>query len=100
MSGFLFPVGHTANYCVVVAQLHTKGQCHGIHSFIVQVRDEETHMPLAGIRVGEIGAKMGLNMINNGFIGFNHVRIPRRHLLMKHAQVLEVHNSRFILYLF
>ncbi|XP_028031476.1 probable peroxisomal acyl-coenzyme A oxidase 1 isoform X1 [Bombyx mandarina] len=82
-------LGHTANYCVVVAQLHTKGQCHGIHSFIVQVRDEETHMPLAGIRVGEIGAKMGLNMINNGFIGFNHVRIPRRHLLMKHAQVLE-----------
>lgn len=41
-------MGHTCNYAVVVAQLYTKGQCHGIHPFIVQLRDEETHMPLPG----------------------------------------------------
>lgn len=83
-------MGQTANYCIVVAQLYAKGQCHGIHSFIVQVRDEETHMPLAGMKVGEIGAKLGLNSVNNGFLGFDNVRIPRSHMLMKHAQVLEV----------
>ncbi|KAI8438108.1 hypothetical protein MSG28_010741, partial [Choristoneura fumiferana] len=49
--------------------LYTKGQCHGIHSFIIQVRDEETHMPLPGIKVGDIGAKLGLNSVNNGFLG-------------------------------
>ncbi|XP_073957081.1 acyl-coenzyme A oxidase 1-like [Choristoneura fumiferana] len=82
-------LGHTANYCIVVAQLYTKGQCHGIHSFIIQVRDEETHMPLPGIKVGDIGAKLGLNSVNNGFLGFDHLRIPREQMLMKHAQVLE-----------
>lgn len=83
-------VGHTANYCVVVAQLYTKGECHGIHPFIVQLRDEETHEPLPGITIGEIGTKLGMNATNNGFLGFNKVRIPREQMLMKNAQVLEV----------
>jgi hypothetical protein len=46
---FVFTVGQTANYAVVVAQLHTKGVCHGIHPFIVQLRDEETHKPMPGM---------------------------------------------------
>ncbi|CAB3239672.1 unnamed protein product [Arctia plantaginis] len=82
-------LGQTANYCIVVAQLYTKGKCRGIHPFIVQVRDEETHEPLPGIKVGEIGTKMGLNSVNNGYLGFDHVRIPRTNMLMKHAKVLE-----------
>ncbi|KAJ8736601.1 hypothetical protein PYW08_007257 [Mythimna loreyi] len=82
-------LGNTANYCIVIAQLYSKGECHGIHSFIVQVRDEDTHMPLPGIKVGEIGVKMGLNSVNNGFLGFENVRIPRTNMLMKHAKVLE-----------
>lgn len=49
-----------------------------------------THEPLPGIKVGDIGAKLGLNAVNNGFLGFDHVRIPRNQLLMRHAQVLEV----------
>ncbi|XP_061385814.1 probable peroxisomal acyl-coenzyme A oxidase 1 isoform X2 [Danaus plexippus] len=82
-------LGHTANYCILIAQLYTKGKCHGIHPFIVQLRDEETHVPLPGIKIGDIGAKLGLNEVNNGFLGFDHVRIPRDQMLMKHAQVLE-----------
>ncbi|XP_047019172.1 probable peroxisomal acyl-coenzyme A oxidase 1 [Helicoverpa zea] len=82
-------LGNTANYCIVIAQLYSKDECHGIHSFIVQVRDEETHMPLPGIKVGEIGVKMGLNSVNNGFLGFEKVRIPRTNMLMKHAKVLK-----------
>lgn len=86
----LVSVAHTANYCIVMAQLYSNGQCHGIHPFIVQLRDEETHMPLPGIKVGEIGAKLGMNGTNNGFLGFEQVRIPREHMLMKNCQVLEV----------
>ncbi|KPJ09436.1 putative peroxisomal acyl-coenzyme A oxidase 1 [Papilio machaon] len=82
-------LAHTANYCVVMAQLYTQGKCHGIHPFIVQLRDEETHMPLPGIKVGEIGAKLGMNGTNNGFLGFENVRIPREHMLMKNSKVLE-----------
>lgn len=86
----LVSVAHTANYCIVMAQLYSNGQCHGIHPFIVQLRDEETHMPLPGIKIGEIGAKLGMNGTNNGFLGFEQVRIPREHMLMKNCQVLEV----------
>nr|XP_018909347.1 PREDICTED: probable peroxisomal acyl-coenzyme A oxidase 1 [Bemisia tabaci] len=81
-------LGHTCNYAVVVAQLYTKGQCHGIHPFIVQLRDEETHMPLPGIKIGEIGSKLGMNTINNGYLGFENVRIPRENMLMKNSKVL------------
>ncbi|CAH2049990.1 unnamed protein product, partial [Iphiclides podalirius] len=82
-------LAHTANYCVVMAQLYTLGKCHGIHPFIVQLRDEESHVPLPGIKVGEIGAKLGMNGTNNGFLGFDRVRIPREHMLMKNSKVLE-----------
>lgn len=83
-------MAHTANYAVVVAQLYTQGQCHGIHPFIVQLRDEETHEPLAGIKIGEIGTKLGMNATNNGYLGFTNVRIPRNHMLMKNNKVLQV----------
>lgn len=73
-----------------MAQLYTKGVCHGTHLFIVQIRDEETHMPLPGIKVGEIGAKMGFNTADNGYLAFDHYRIPRQNMMMKNAQVLKV----------
>ncbi|XP_078033194.1 acyl-coenzyme A oxidase 1 [Augochlora pura] len=82
-------LGHTANYAVVVAQLYTKGECKGVHPFIVQLRDEETHEPMPGIKIGEIGTKLGMNATNNGFLGFENVRIPRENMLMKNSQVLE-----------
>ncbi|XP_031842870.1 acyl-coenzyme A oxidase 1 isoform X2 [Nomia melanderi] len=82
-------LGHTANYAVVVAQLYTQGECRGIHPFIVQLRHEETHEPLPGIKIGEIGTKLGMNATNNGFLGFDNVRIPRENMLMKNSQVLE-----------
>lgn len=80
-------LGHSSNYAVVVAQLYTKGQCHGIHPFIVQLRDEETWNPMPGIKIGEIGPKLGMKSVNNGFLGFDKVRIPRKNMLMRNAQV-------------
>ncbi|KAG7175001.1 Peroxisomal acyl-coenzyme A oxidase 1-like 3, partial [Homarus americanus] len=82
-------VGKTVNYAVVMAQLYTKGTCHGIHPFIVQLRDEETHQSMPGVTVGEIGPRLGLNTNDNGFLRFDHCRIPRTNLLMKHSKVLE-----------
>lgn len=45
-------------------------------------------MPLPGIKVGEIGKKLGFNSVNNGFLGMENIRIPRNNMLMKNAQVL------------
>jgi hypothetical protein len=47
--------------------------------------------------VGEIGPKLGLNSNDNGYLGFDKVRIPRDQLLMKHSQVLEVIKTRVVI---
>ena len=80
-------LGRTANYTIVMAQLVTQGKKRGPHPFIVQIRDEDTHEPLKGIKVGEIGPKIGLHSTDNGFLGFNMHRIPLNNLLMKNSQV-------------
>ncbi|XP_034490529.1 probable peroxisomal acyl-coenzyme A oxidase 1 isoform X2 [Drosophila innubila] len=81
-------LGHTANMVVVLAQLYIRGTHHGLQPFLVRIRDEQTHEPMPGIDVGDIGAKLGANGVNNGFLGFRNVRIPRDQMLMKNAQVL------------
>lgn len=43
---------------------------------------------MPGIKIGEIGPKLGMKSVNNGYLGFEHVRIPRTNMLMKNAQVL------------
>lgn len=48
-----------------------------------------------GIKIGEIGSKLGMNSTNNGYLAFDKVRIPRKNMLMKNAQVLKV-NFYFI----
>ncbi|CAH0690973.1 unnamed protein product [Chilo suppressalis] len=82
-------LGQTANHCIVVAQLYSREKCYGVHAFLVQIRDSETHMPLPGIKVGDIGPKLGFQTANNGFLGFDHFRIPRKNMLMRNAQVLK-----------
>jgi hypothetical protein len=46
---------------MLIAQLIIDGKCHGLHNFLVQLRDMETHLPLAGVSVGDIGPKLGFN---------------------------------------
>ncbi|XP_077990354.1 peroxisomal acyl-coenzyme A oxidase 1-like [Glandiceps talaboti] len=81
-------LGKTVNYSVVMAQLCTKGKCYGVHPFLVQLRSLETHQPLKGVTVGDIGPKFGFNSSDNGFLGLDHVSIPRTNMLMKFAKVL------------
>lgn len=82
-------VGTNTNYAIVVAQLYTKGKCHGVHQFLVQIRDTETWQPMPGVLVGECGPKLGTKAYNNGFLKLDHVRVPRKNMLMRFAQVLE-----------
>uniref|UniRef100_A0A0B6ZLF2 Acyl-coenzyme A oxidase n=1 Tax=Arion vulgaris TaxID=1028688 RepID=A0A0B6ZLF2_9EUPU len=82
-------LGKTANCCVVMAKLITNGQNYGMQSFLVQIRDFETHQPLPGVSVGDIGQKFGYGAMDNGFLILNNVRIPRENMLMRYAQVLE-----------
>uniref|UniRef100_A0A3Q2UVT2 Acyl-coenzyme A oxidase n=2 Tax=Haplochromini TaxID=319058 RepID=A0A3Q2UVT2_HAPBU len=80
-------LGKTSNHAIVLAQLYTLGNCHGLHAFIVPIRDMNTHLPLPGIVVGDIGPKFGFNEVDNGFLKLENVRIPRENMLMKYAKV-------------
>jgi len=40
-----------------------------------------------GVTVGDIGLKLGYDSMDNGFLRFDHVRIPRDNMLMKNTQV-------------
>ncbi|KAJ1722285.1 fatty-acyl coenzyme A oxidase, partial [Coemansia erecta] len=78
---------HTATHCSVYAQLIVKGKCYGTKTFVVQLRDTSTFQLMPGVNIGDLGKKMGRDQIDNGWIRFTHVRIPRSHMLMKHTKV-------------
>jgi acyl-CoA oxidase len=79
--------GATANMGIIFAQLYTKGQCHGIHAFLVSLRNRFDNMPHPGVFLGDTGPKIGNEAVDNGFIGFFHYRVPRKALLDRFSQV-------------
>ncbi|KAB7498584.1 Peroxisomal acyl-coenzyme A oxidase 3 [Armadillidium nasatum] len=81
-------LGKTASHCLVFAQLYTPdGVCHGLHNFVTPVRDPQTLQPYPGVTIFDMGAKIGLNGMDNGVIMFNHYKIPRENLLNKTGDV-------------
>ncbi|CAO3698935.1 unnamed protein product [Rhizopus stolonifer] len=80
-------LGKAANHAIVMARLITDGKDLGPHPFCVQIRSLENHVPLKGITVGDIGPKFGFNSVDNGFIMFDHYRIPHISFLAKFSQV-------------
>ena len=53
----------------------------GPQPFLLQVRSLEDHKPMPGIRVGDLGTKIGYNAVCNGWLAIDNVRIPRDHYL-------------------
>ena len=82
-------VGKTSNTSVVFANLIVNGEDHGPHAFIVPIRDRKEHMPLPGITIGDCGRKAGMDGIDNGFMLFNNVRIPKANLLNRLSDITE-----------
>jgi acyl-CoA oxidase len=80
-------LGRTANHAVVMAQLIIKGKSYGPTPFCVQIRDMKTHEPLENIHVGDIGPKFGYNTMDNGFLLFNHVKVPHISMLARYTHV-------------
>ncbi|KIK60024.1 hypothetical protein GYMLUDRAFT_44047 [Collybiopsis luxurians FD-317 M1] len=85
-------LGKTATHGVVQAKLILPGgEDMGPHLFFIQLRSLETHKLLPGITVGDIGPKAfsAYAATDNGFARFDHVRIPKEHMLSKFAQVAD-----------
>jgi acyl-CoA oxidase len=70
----------------VFAQLVTGGESHGVHAFLVPIRDDEGR-PMPGVRIADCGPKAGLNGVDNGQLWFSEVRIPRTELLDRYGSV-------------
>lgn len=81
-------LGKAATHAIVMARLILNGKDYGPHPFCVQIRSLEDHRPLKGITVGDIGPKFGFNSVDNGFIMFDHYRVPHISFLAKYSQVI------------
>jgi acyl-CoA oxidase len=80
-------LGRTANHAAVMAQLIIAGKPYGPHPFIVQIRDLKTHELLPNIYAGDIGPKFGYNTMDNGFLLFNHVKVPHIGMLARYSSI-------------
>ena len=58
----------------------------------VPIRSLDDHAVLPGIRAGDCGAKFGRNGLDNGYLQFDHVKVPRTAMLCKYAKVDEAGN--------
>jgi acyl-CoA oxidase len=84
-------VGNAARYAriaTVFARLQIGDEDHGIHAFLVPLRDIDEKL-VRGVSIEDVGEKLGLNGVDNGIISFDHVKIPRGNLLNRYADVGE-----------
>lgn len=76
-------MGVHCTHAALFAQLIIDNKNHGLHAFLVPVRDPVTFKPLPGVEVGDIGPKQGFTTKDNGYVIFKNTRIPRTNMLMK-----------------
>ena len=78
----------TATHAAVFAQLVLPdGSRPGVHTFVVPIRSLTDHTLMPGVRAGDCGTKFGRNGLDNGWIQFNHVKVPHSSMLSKYSKV-------------
>lgn len=70
----------------VFARLVAGGTDHGVHAFLVPIRDRAGETA-PGVSIEDCGAKAGLNGVDNGRIRFDGARVPRDALLDRFAGI-------------
>eukprot|EP00761_Pharyngomonas_kirbyi_P012102 gb/GECH01012129.1/.p1 GENE.gb/GECH01012129.1/~~gb/GECH01012129.1/.p1 ORF type:complete len:744 (+),score=187.61 gb/GECH01012129.1/:1-2232(+) len=71
----------------VFCKLIIDGKDYGVHTVVVPLRDPDTKEALPGVEIGDCGEKVGLSGVDNGWIQFHNVRVPRENLLNRFAEV-------------
>ncbi|ORZ41163.1 acyl-CoA dehydrogenase/oxidase [Catenaria anguillulae PL171] len=80
--------GETATHTSCLCRVMLDGVDCGLHWIIVPLRDPESGRLLPGVTAGDIGAKAGRQGLDNGWLQFTHVRVPRTNMLSRWARVL------------
>ncbi|MBI1214390.1 MAG: acyl-CoA oxidase [Alphaproteobacteria bacterium] len=75
---------------VVFAQLKMspEGESMGVHAFMVPIRDKDGKT-LEGVTIEDCGHKVGLNGVDNGYLGFKDVKVPYDSMLDRFASIDE-----------
>jgi len=76
-----------AQWAVVFAQLIVDGKKYGPHGFLTRIRSDDNGSVERGVRIEDMGHKMGCNGVDNGKLWFEHVRVPREALLNSFSEV-------------
>lgn len=79
---------HSATHTTVYARLIVENKDYGVKTFVVPLRDTSSFQLLPGIVIGDIGAKMGRDGIDNGWIQFKNVVIPREFMLQRFTKII------------
>lgn len=84
-----------AQFAVVFARLQLPSKAEGkdyddqgVHGFLVPIRDLESHAESRGVKIWDMGHKIGVNGVDNGALWFDQVKVPRTSLLNAHAELL------------
>lgn len=80
-------LGKFCTHAVFHAQLIIGSKNYGVQTFICQLRDMDSHRPLKGLEIGDIGPKGGYLQKDNGYMYFKNFKIPRTAILSKYTQV-------------
>ena len=80
-------LGVHCTHAALFAQLIIDGKNHGLHVFVVPIRDPVTFKTIPRVEAGDIGPKLGFNTKDNGYGRFNNLEIPRKNMLMKYHVV-------------
>jgi acyl-CoA oxidase len=62
-------MGFAANHAMVYARCITGEKDHGVQAFLVPIRDAN-HTSFPSVKNGDLGAKLGWNGVDNGWLTF------------------------------
>jgi alkylation response protein AidB-like acyl-CoA dehydrogenase len=79
--------GYTADKALVVADLRVDGTSCGPHGFIMDLRTGGELVD--GVSLGDMGVKTTGNDLDNAWIAFDNVRLPKSALLNRYSDVVE-----------
>mmetsp|Transcript_25835 Transcript_25835/g.63574 ORF Transcript_25835/g.63574 Transcript_25835/m.63574 type:complete len:538 (-) Transcript_25835:291-1904(-) len=80
--------GLTAEKAVVIADLSVGGTRLGPHGFLIDMVNPATGRPAPGIVTGDMGRKTTGNDLDNAWVRFDRLRVPRAALLNRYGSVI------------